>query len=534
MRSKDAKETLARWGEIKELRTFIGTVGLFAQAGDLNKKGKLNLRKFGFKEGDFTQVDEPALNDALNTLFEHAKDERFHRLARRWVAKKVIKLTGYVELLLPRTIVLDGSTRLSLVNSTHAPDWRREDESLLVKLLKDRGRLGVLRHIVHQSLGYFPVIDVTQKNTTQLKMSKEHPGGRERSSEEKSLLYFDSALPIASFSDGVRSFVGLLAAVLSGDYKVILIDEPEAFLHPPLARTLGAELHKLAREQNAQVFVATHSPDFLMGCMQAGTEVSIVRLTYKEGHATARELKPERLKGIMRQPLMRSTGVLGALFHSGAVVCESDSDRAFYQEINERLLAARRGAQGVAFLNAQNKQTIDRIVGPLREMGIPAAAILDLDVLSSGDEFNRLLRAAGVEESQREALANIKNGFYRRCRELNGDDPEKTKKQMKLQGLELLPERERAGFVSMLIKPLMELGIFVVPKGELESWLLQPGDGVGRSDKSKWLMKMFERLGDDPDQPGYVYPQDDDVWAFVDGIAAWLAEPGQGIPPAAP
>lgn len=32
-----------------------------------------------------------------------------------------------------------------------------------------------------------------------------------------------------------------------------------------------------------------------MGCIQSGADVSIVRLTHKEGAATARELKPERV-----------------------------------------------------------------------------------------------------------------------------------------------------------------------------------------------------------------------------------------------
>jgi hypothetical protein len=41
----------------------------------------------------------------------------------------------------------------------------------------------------------------------------------------------------------------------------------------------------------------------------------------------------------MRDPLLRSVGVLGALFYNGAVICEADADRALYQELNERLLA---------------------------------------------------------------------------------------------------------------------------------------------------------------------------------------------------
>ncbi|WP_375771976.1 AAA family ATPase [Archangium gephyra] len=522
--SKGGREVLNQWGSL------MGALGMGLQFKDLVEKGKLNLPKADRKKKAPPPEDEQELNTFFEELKQHVQPRRLRKIARRLIAKRIVNVTGYVGLLAPHTIVLDGTTRLTLVKDRGAADWRGQDGNLLANLLKDRHRLETLRRIVHNALDHFPVIDTTHPGATQLKMSKEHPLERERSTQPDALQYFDKAQPIGAFSDGVKSFVGLLSAVLSGDHKVILIDEPEAFLHPPLARTLGAELHKLAREHHAQVFAATHNPDFLMGCIQAGTEVSIVRLTYKDTQATARELKPERLRHIMRQPLMRSTGVLGALFHSGAVVCESDSDRAFYQEINERLLASGRGAQGVAFLNAQNKQTIERLISPLREMGIPAAAVLDLDVLSPGEDLSRLLMATGTERAIRESLLQTRDRFFRRCKELSEGDADAAKAQMKLKGIHLLPERERAEFQSILLRPLAERGIFVVPEGELESWLPSLTQGVGRSDKPKWLMKVFERLGDEPDQPGYVQPGPQDVWTFLDGIADWIANPLLGMP----
>src|SRR5260370_23066181 len=84
----------------------------------------------------------------------------------------------------------------------------------------------------------------------------------------------------------------------------------------------------------------------------------------------------------MRNPLLRSTGVLGGLFYESVIVTESDADRAFYQEINERLLRFQpeRGLNNALFLNAQNKQTVPTILAPLRQLGIPAAGIVDVDV----------------------------------------------------------------------------------------------------------------------------------------------------------
>ena len=53
---------------------------------------------------------------------------------------------------------------------------------------------------------------------------------------------------------------------------------------------------------------------------------------------------------------------------------------------NERLLAENdpRGISNCLFLNAQNKQTVWDIVKPLRELGIPALAIVDIDILKDG------------------------------------------------------------------------------------------------------------------------------------------------------
>jgi hypothetical protein len=74
------------------------------------------------------------------------------------------------------------------------------------------------------------------------------------------------------------------------------------------------------------------------------------------------------------------------LFFEAVIVCEADSDRAFYQEINERLLAEfdNRGMNNCLFINAQNKQTVWDIVKPLRELGIPTIGIVDIDVLKEG------------------------------------------------------------------------------------------------------------------------------------------------------
>ena len=117
-----------------------------------------------------------------------------------------------------------------------------------------------------------------------------------------------------------------------------MLDEAEAFLHPPMAYKLGKEISKSISD-GKRLFVSTHSSNFLMGCIQSGVPLDIIRLTYSNNVPTARHLENTRIAKLMRNPLMRSADVLSGLFYEYVIVTESDADRAFYQEINDRLLA---------------------------------------------------------------------------------------------------------------------------------------------------------------------------------------------------
>jgi hypothetical protein len=313
-------------------------------------------------------------------------------------------------------------------------------------------------------------------------------------------------------SDGIRAFTGLTAAVLSADYRIMLVDEPEAFLHPPLTRKLGKRLTQLAAERGANLLAATHSPDFVMGCITSGQAVNIVRLTYRRGIPGARLLSADKLETMMRDPLLRSTGVLGALFHEGAVVCEADADRVFYAEVNERLLAHRAGgADGVVFLNAQNKQTVRRIIRPLREMGLPAAAILDLDLLKGREDFRDLLQSAFVPEVFWEPWEEQRRRLHQ---QINNAD-------FKDGGIHRLGGEARA-MADTLLAALAEYGVFLVPNGELECWL--PELEVG-GHGPEWLTQVFAKMGTDPSDPAYRKPTSGGVWRFIQGVAAWVADP---------
>lgn len=369
--------------------------------------------------------------------------------------------------------------------------------------------------MTYDAFGLHFVIDPTNLGTLRIRMSPRPPadGAEEQAVDERARAFHASAADIAELSDGIKAFTGLVSALISSDFRVVIVDEPEAFLHPPLARKLGATMAGLAAERTANVFASTHSAHFLMGCIESGTNTNIIRLTYSEGKPTARHLAGTRLTALMRDPLLRSTGVLNALFHASAVICEGDRDRAFYEEINTRLAAAKQPAvQDGVFLNAQNKQTVRRIVQPLREMGIPAAAIVVIDIIK-GTDLRDLLGACAVPEAVAHSLTILRGNIEARFNVLDLD--------MKSGGVGLLEADDKEALDSLLDQ-LRAYGIFVVPIGEVESWLRGLGISAG---KDVWLTAIFERMRSDPFEPDYVRPDADDVWGFVSRLAQWTADP---------
>lgn len=77
--------------------------------------------------------------------------------------------------------------------------------------------------------------------------------------------------------DGIRSAVAVLASFIVNEHSLFLIDEPETFLHPPQARTIGQNIVELS--QNRQCFISTHNIDFIRGVVDTDpSRVKIIKI----------------------------------------------------------------------------------------------------------------------------------------------------------------------------------------------------------------------------------------------------------------
>lgn len=423
------------------------------------------------------------------------------------------------------TLMLDGSSRISLINKQEAGDLQRPPNSSFQVLFRDDAKRHEVRRIVFDAFGRHFVLDPTNLGQLRIRLSNRAPVNdmEERGIHADAVNFHSAAQLIDEASDGVKAFTGIVTEVMAGDPNVLLIDEPEAFLHPSLASKLAQEVARAALSSDKRVFVSTHSPQFVMGCIQSGAPVNIIRLTYRGGVATARVLPSNEILELMRHPLLRSTGLLSGLFYEFVVITESDADRAFYQEINERLLQFKPewGIPNCLFLNAQNKQTVQTLLKPLRKLGIPAVGVVDIDVLKEGGaNWTNLLSSADIPQLMHGSLATMRSAVKLAM--------DKTGKDMKRDGgVAILNTADRQA-AEDLLNQLKQYGIFVIPSGELESWMKGlHATGHGPT----WLIEIFARMGEDPSNPNYVRPNASDVWEFMSHIRNWLVDPvRKGIP----
>ncbi len=200
---------------------------------------------------------------------------------------------------------------------------------------------------------------------------------------------------------------------------------------------------------------------------------------------------------------------------------QSDSDRSFYDEVNRRLTETGRGVDDTLFLNAQNWQTIPRIAGPLRRVGIPAAAVLDFDVLANDQNWSDIFDMLNLSPDKHTTALESGRATCKSYLDAIPDQPGK-KKPFKTEGMYALTGNERDA-TEKLLDRLASYGVFVVPIGELERWLQSHSIQGGR--KNEWLVNAFRAMGSDPMHPQYLKPGNGDVWSFIDKISRWTKAP---------
>jgi predicted ATPase len=196
--------------------------------------------------------------------------------------------------------------------------------------------------------------------------------------------------------DGMRSFVGVLLNAFVSHNNILFIDEPEAFLHPPQARLLGKMLAKNLPSKR-QLFLATHSEDFLKGLLEANIEnLKIIRIQRQGSINKIRILRSADIKSIWNDSLLRHSNVLDGLFHTKVVITESDSDSRFYSAILSSMYDNESSpSPDVLFIHCGGKHRIPVVIKALKDLDVKMNVIVDFDILNDIHPIKEIFEELG-------------------------------------------------------------------------------------------------------------------------------------------
>lgn len=294
-----------------------------------------------------------------------------------------------------------------------------------------------------------------------------------------------AALPkLQEQGDGMRSFASILLDTFTSEYTITLIDEPEAFLHPPQARVLGKMLAK-NNPKNRQLLISTHSEDFLQGLLDAENEnVTVVRIDRIGSINKMNILQNEEIKKLWGNPLLRYSNILSGLFHEKVVVCESDYDCLFYQAVMNAIYESKKEiAPDVLFTHCGGKTRIKDVVGALKAVNVPVVAICDFDLLNASQNFKPIIKSFGL--TWEVIFGDMKSVYDSMNDRRSAGD--KAWSRIKKIGKAGFSGDAPAAYERVEAK-CKSVGLFVVPVGEMECF-----DKTINKKKKEWVYYVLEK-----------------------------------------
>ena len=284
--------------------------------------------------------------------------------------------------------------------------------------------------------------------------------------------------------DGLRSFVATYLALSGGSRPLLLLDEPEAFLHPPQARRLAQIIGEIAASSSSQIFVATHSEDILKGLIATClNDLTIVRIGLSDGKRCYSAVAPTKIAEVFSSSLHFSN-IVDALFSKGALLVEGKDDAVFIDALSDTLGLP----DAPVCIGVMGKSNFPKAAEFLWSAGVPFAVLADFDVLKDKAHYSKVLKYLGGSDEDVRGIVEAANRICDEMREHNIDF--KNGIEAMLEEKDLILARQ----VNELRNRLSKLNFWVLQDGEFESCL---GDFVPySSNKERWLNETLSFMVD--------------------------------------
>lgn len=321
--------------------------------------------------------------------------------------------------------------------------------------------------------------------------------------------------------DGMKSYAGILFETIVSDLSITLLDEPEAFLHPPQMRRLG---ETLAAEVQGQLVIATHSSDIMRGFLE-GTKgsVRVLRIRREGDKNFVSEAAPDVIKELWSRPELKYSNALDGIFHEETIICEDDSDCRLFNAIADHLAAnSSENWKDTAYVPTGGKHGVRKVAAVLRNIGVPLKAVFDIDFLNDKNLVEETVKAFGGEWDDFKDLWNrvdkaVRGGISPKPIEdikkdllsvidnwTSGTAPKSEFKaalransawdHVKQYGKVGIPNGDAQKDFESLKNKLEDIGIYLVPVGEVENFCPSVG-----SHGPKFVTKLLSEVPfDDP------------------------------------
>ena len=330
-----------------------------------------------------------------------------------------------------------------------------------------------------------------------------------------------ATVPLQNQGDGMRSFASVILHLLAPvTPSILLIDEPEAFLHPPQARLIG-EIIGQETSVRAQLIVATHSPDVLQGLVdRAAKRLRILRIQRTDNVNHVTELNNNLVRRVGTDSLLKYSSVLSGVFHERVIVCESDADCLFYNSILGVPDVHGSHHPDVLFIHGGSKDRMDHLAETLVALDVKVDVIADIDIIRDLTKFKSVVETLGGDWALVGGLAkSIRAAVEDKYPTLNAgqiiesirtiidqptsasDSPRHLEKQIRARfrqaspwesvkdaGEDGIPKGQATSTFNELKNHCKQFGLWIVPVGELEGFCRSVG-GHG----PRWVGEVLEK-----------------------------------------
>ena len=246
------------------------------------------------------------LNRSLSEVWQHARGEPANRVpAELWYRRERDK-TALIQGYIPNVDVATKFHPTGSVKSVARSLTRNHPVAQFLKLLTLFLPSDATNQKIELQLWQQLLKDRIDKRTTHALndiFGLDAEGLQLPPDGRMTLLLPDLALSVDVYGDGTRAAVRCLLMLAALEKTLFILEEPESHQHPGSLERFATALCKMAKTQEVQLLITTHSIEsvraFLKAAGTAGSESAVFHLTLDDGLLDSRRLDPDTVEKLL-------------------------------------------------------------------------------------------------------------------------------------------------------------------------------------------------------------------------------------------